>query len=68
MTTYRRFKYLKERGYFDNRMSLKRAIDAGRFPKPVSLGPNTRAWTDEMLAEVDARLLAERDAASSAAE
>jgi hypothetical protein len=66
MTKYFRFRDLVAQGRYNNRMTLKRAIDAGRFPKPVHLGPNTVAWTDEMLAEHDARLLAERDAPKAA--
>jgi hypothetical protein len=55
MTVYYRFHDLVAKGYVSNRMTLKRWRDAGRFPPPVVLGPNTKAWTDEQLAEVDAR-------------
>jgi hypothetical protein len=58
MTTYYRFHDLVARGYVNNRMTLKRRIDAGLIPRPVDLGPNTRAWTDEQLAEIDARIAA----------
>lgn len=67
MTTYYRYRDLVAQGRFNNRMSLKRAMEAGRFPKPVKLGPNTLAWTDEQLAEHDARLKAERDGDAVAA-
>jgi prophage regulatory protein len=59
---YYRFSEIKERGYVTNRMTLSRWIKAGRFPAPVRLGPNTVAWSDVQLAEVDARLAAECDA------
>ena len=62
MTRYYRFADLVKQGRVNNRMTLARWIAAGRFPKPVPLGPNSVAWTDAMLAEHDARLLAERDA------
>jgi hypothetical protein len=55
MTTYRRYSYLVEHGYVSNRMTLKRRIESGTFPPPSQLGPNTIAWTDEQLAEVDRR-------------
>ena len=43
-------------GYVRNRMTLKRRQEAGTFPPPVDLGPNTRAWIDEDLDEVDRRV------------
>lgn len=58
MTTYHRFPELVARGYVKNRMTLKRRIDAGVFPPPCHLGPNSVAWTDEQLAGVDARIAA----------
>jgi hypothetical protein len=66
-TRYVRFAELKQRGYVRNRMTLKRWIEAGIFPRPIELGPNTRARTEEQLSEHDARLRAERGAGKSAA-
>jgi predicted DNA-binding transcriptional regulator AlpA len=45
MTTRRfaRFKEMKERGYFNDRMAAARAVQNG-FPAPIELGPNTLAW------------------------
>jgi hypothetical protein len=58
MTTYYRFRDLVAQGRVRNRMTLKRWIDAGLFPAPMNLGPNTRAWTDVQLAEHDASVAA----------
>ena len=44
-----RFKELKARGIFNDRMDAARKVAAG-FPKPVELGPNTIAWDDEEVA------------------
>jgi predicted DNA-binding transcriptional regulator AlpA len=52
---FARYKRLKELGYFDNRTSLARAIQAG-FPAAYELGPNTVAWDlDEVEAWFDSR-------------
>jgi predicted DNA-binding transcriptional regulator AlpA len=42
-----RYSDLVERGLFRSRMTLKRAIDEGRFPPGRLLTPNARAWTEE---------------------
>jgi hypothetical protein len=57
-TTYYRFPDLKAQKRFNNRMTLKREIDAGRFAPPLDLGPNTIGWSDAQLAEHDERLAA----------
>jgi hypothetical protein len=61
-----RYADLVQQGRINNRTTLKRWVDAGIFPAPLHPGPNTAIWTDEMLAEHDARLLAERDAGKAA--
>jgi predicted DNA-binding transcriptional regulator AlpA len=38
-----RFKELKERGVFNDRMDAARKIDAG-FPPPYEMSPNVIAW------------------------
>jgi hypothetical protein len=38
-----RFKEMKERGYFHDRVAAARAMERG-FPAPRELGPNTLAW------------------------
>jgi len=40
---FARFKEMKERGYFNDRMAAARAVERG-FPAPYELGPNTIAW------------------------
>jgi hypothetical protein len=44
--TLLRFKDIKGAGIFNNRMSLKRAMerDADPFPRPLELGPNSIGW------------------------
>jgi prophage regulatory protein len=58
-TRFYRYPNLVERGIVANRMTLSRWIATQGFPKPVPLGPNTRAWIAE---EVDAWLAARADA------
>jgi len=58
MTTYYRYRDLVAQGRVNNRMTLSRWIKAGLFPAPLSLGPNTKAWTDQQLAEHDASVAA----------
>jgi predicted DNA-binding transcriptional regulator AlpA len=56
-----KFKDLKELGIVRNWTTLQRWIDSGHFPAGIKLGPNSRAWTEESIAEwLAAR---ERDAA-----
>jgi hypothetical protein len=57
-TTYHSYDDLVTQGRVNNRTTLYRWIKEGRFPKPVRLGPNTVAWTDEQLREFDARIAA----------
>jgi predicted DNA-binding transcriptional regulator AlpA len=56
---YLRFPDLVDLGIVNNRMTLSRWIKAHGFPRPIALGPNTRAWRAE---DVE-RWLAEREAA-----
>jgi predicted DNA-binding transcriptional regulator AlpA len=46
-----RFKDLRERRIVDNRPTLQRWIAIEGFPPGRMLGPNTRAWTEEEIAE-----------------
>jgi hypothetical protein len=41
---YWHYRDLLAKGIVGNRVTLARWIAIGGFPKPVSLGPNTRAW------------------------
>ena len=43
-TKYLRYSDLKLSGRVPNRTTLRRWVKAGRFPRPVKLGPNTVAW------------------------
>jgi prophage regulatory protein len=45
--------------------TLYQWIAAGRFPKPIDLGPNTRAWLDDELDAVVLDRVRERDAGGS---
>ena len=59
-----RYPDLVERGYFNNRATLYRAIKDGRFPPGFKWGPNTRTWTeDEAEGAVDAARAAESEVA-----
>ena len=52
---------LKDLGIPYSRMSLYRLVAAGKFPKPLQIGPNRRAW---LASDIDAWLAeraAERD-------
>jgi predicted DNA-binding transcriptional regulator AlpA len=55
-----KFKDLKDAGIVRNWTTLQRWIDSGRFPSGIKLGPNSRAWTEESVAE----WLAERERAA----
>jgi predicted DNA-binding transcriptional regulator AlpA len=44
-----RFKDLKERGIVDNRVTLSRRIKDHGFPPGFLLGPNSRAWTEDVV-------------------
>lgn len=55
---YLSFDQLREAGYVRNRSTLHRWINQGLFPPPMSPGPNTRAWSDKQLQEVDRRAAA----------
>ena len=55
-----RFQDLKDAGIVRNWTTLVRWIDGGTFPPGIKLGPNSRAWTEESIAE----WLAERERAA----
>jgi predicted DNA-binding transcriptional regulator AlpA len=63
---YIRFAELKARNIVSNRMTLSRWIKAGRFPKPVHLGPNTTAWASDEVDAFEARIRAEREGRAAA--
>lgn len=42
--TVLRYSDLVQRRLFNNRMTLKRAIEAGDFPPAIHLGKNSLAW------------------------
>lgn len=46
-----RFADLEERGVVRNWVTLKHWIDHEGFPPGRMLGPNTRAWTEQEIAE-----------------
>jgi len=50
-TTLLRFADLKARKIVSNWPTLKRWIDQEGFPPGIKLGPNSRAWTEEEIAE-----------------
>ncbi|MDA2927997.1 AlpA family phage regulatory protein [Acidobacteria bacterium AH-259-G07] len=51
-----RYSDLVQQGIVNNRMTLKRWIEAGDFPSPVRLGINTIAWhATEVKEWLDAR-------------
>lgn len=57
-----RFHDLKARGIVRNRMSLSRWQKNNGFPRPIQLGPNSVAWSeDEVNAWLAARM-SKRDA------
>ena len=41
-----RFSDLVRLGIVNNRMTLRRWIERGIFPKPIKLGPNSLAWRE----------------------
>ena len=51
MTTLLRFADLKSRGIVRNWATLKNWIEREGFPVGRKLGPNTRAWTDQEVAD-----------------
>ena len=64
MSKLLRFRHLKERGIVDNRTTLGRWIKRHGFPPGILLGPNSRAWTEEVIEA----WLAERARASAGTE
>jgi prophage regulatory protein len=59
---------LRALGIKYSRMHLRRLIQAGRFPAPISLGENRRAWVaDEIHAWIDSRIR-ERDTGDATGE
>ena len=55
MTIWLRFADLKARGIVRNRATLSRWIRNIDFPPGIMLGINTRAWTEEEIAEWEAK-------------
>ena len=49
MSKLLRFRHLKERGIVDNRTTLGRWIKRHGFPPGILIGPNSRAWTEEVI-------------------
>jgi len=49
--TLLRFADLKARGIVNNRMTLRRWIEREGFPPGRLLGPNSRCWIDQEIAE-----------------
>ena len=64
MSKLLRFRHLKERGIVDNRTTLGRWIKRHGFPPGILIGPNSRAWTEEVIEA----WLAERARASAGTE
>ena len=52
---YLRYHFLEATGRIPNRVTANRWIERGTFPPPYDLGPNSRAWSDEDIAEFDER-------------
>jgi predicted DNA-binding transcriptional regulator AlpA len=48
--------------------TLNRGIAAGRYPKPIRIGPNSARWLRSECQEVVKALVARRDGAGSEAE
>jgi len=46
-----RFRDLQERGVVQNWPQLKRLVDSHGFPSGVYLGPNSRAWFEDEIAD-----------------
>ncbi|RVL05659.1 helix-turn-helix transcriptional regulator [Sinorhizobium meliloti] len=56
---------LRAKGIEFSKMHIWRLTKAGRFPRPISVGSNRRAWVeDEIDAWIEAKI-AERDRADS---
>lgn len=51
MKRFLRFADLKQAGIVSNWVTLRNWIENEGFPPGRLLGPNTRAWTDEEIAE-----------------
>jgi predicted DNA-binding transcriptional regulator AlpA len=60
--TLRRQQVLERFGISNS--TLNNWIKAGRFPAPIELGPNVRAWLEEELDAVVERSVRQRDAAA----
>jgi hypothetical protein len=56
LVKYIRFHDLKDAGIVNNRTTLCRWIKAGHFPPGRLIGPNSRAWTIEEVANFQQRL------------
>ena len=60
-----RFSQLKEKGITFTRQHVGRLQKAGKFPRSVPLGENTKPFIEEEIDEYLASRVAERDARSS---
>ena len=58
-----RFADLKARGLVNNRTTLARWIDKYNFPAGTNIGPNTKAWTEEVIEDYEAARAAESEVA-----
>ena len=57
---YIRYPDLRDKGIVKNRVTLSRWIKAGRFPKPIHLGPNSIAWLVEEICAWEQKRISER--------
>jgi prophage regulatory protein len=42
--------------------TILREVEAGRFPRPIKIGPRSKGWIEAEVAAHDERAIAERDA------
>lgn len=62
MTKFSRIDAVQSR-YGISRSTIYEEMAAGRFPKPVKIGPRAVAWVDAELEDWAAKRIAEREAA-----
>jgi predicted DNA-binding transcriptional regulator AlpA len=66
MTTFLRFRHLKQRRVVENWPQLKRLIEKHGFPPGRYFGPKTRVWTEaEIDTWTDSRPIAREDFGSA---
>lgn len=56
VVNYLRFTDLQKKKIVNNWTTLQRWIKAGHFPPGRKIGPNSRAWTEDEVAEYQRRL------------